>query len=295
MIISASRRTDIPAFYAEWFMNRVKDGFVLIRNPFGATWVDRVSLKPADVDAIVFWTRNAHPLIPYLDDLDRVGHRYYFQYTLVHYPTVFDESTVPLSQKIDRFRRLSQRAGRDQVIWRYDPIIFSDVTDLHYHQDHFKEIAEALRGFSHRCVISFLDIYRKTRRAFDRLQRESGVRVLDIHRHEEKIREISRALGEVARHCDFETVTCAEALNLEDFGIRHGRCIDDELLTRLFGLNLSVSKDRGQRKLCRCVESKDIGAYNTCPSGCIYCYANTSFDSARRNFQNHQTTSPLLG
>lgn len=127
------------------------------------------------------------------------------------------------------------------------------------------------------------------------MQRESGVRVLDIHRHEEKIREISRVLGEVARHCDLETVTCAEALNLEDFGIRHGRCIDDELLTRLFGLNLSVSKDRGQRKLCRCVESKDIGAYNTCPSGCIYCYANTNFDSARRNFQNHQTTSPLLG
>ncbi len=295
MIISASRRTDIPAFYPVWFMNRIRDGFLHVRNPFTPNRIDRVSLEPANVDAIVFWTRNAEPIIPYLDDLDKIGHHYYFQYTLVHYPRVFERSTVSLSRKIDRFRTLSHRVGRDRVVWRYDPIILSNVTDEGYHWNHFKEIAEALRGFTHRCVISFLDIYRKTRGILDRLERGEDVRVIDIHRNEPKAREISGLLGEFARGCGFGIVTCAEAFDLEDFGIHHGKCIDDRLLNRLFGLKLSVPKDKGQRKVCRCVESKDIGAYDTCPYGCIYCYANVRPELAQKNFQNHQTTSSLLG
>ncbi len=295
MIISASRRTDIPAFYPVWFMNRIREGFLHIRNPFSPNRIDRVSLKPANVDAIVFWTRNAEPLIPYLDDLDQIGYRYYFQYTLVHYPRVFERSTVSLSRKIDRFRRLSHWVGRDRVVWRYDPIILSNVTDERYHWNHFKKIAEALRGFTHRCVISFLDIYRKTRGILDRLERDEDVRLIDIHHNEPKAREISGLLGEFARDCGFEIVTCAEAFDLEHFGIHHGKCIDDRLLNRLFQLELSVRKDKGQRKLCRCIESKDIGAYDTCPYGCIYCYANARPELTQKNFQNHQTTSPLLG
>ncbi len=295
MIISASRRTDIPALYTEWFMNRVKDGFVLIRNPFRPNQTRRVSLGAAAVDAIVFWTRNAEPLIRYLDELDLMGFRYYFQYTLVHYPKVFECSPLSLSQKIERFRFLSNRVGSSRIIWRYDPIILSSLTDQGYHKKWFEEIAKALSGFTRRCVISFLDIYPKMRRALNRLHREEGIIVTDIRHHDPKVGEISKFIGEVGRNHGFEVVTCAEQFDLEEFGVHHGKCIDDELLNTLFGLHLSVSKDKGQRRLCRCVESQDIGAYNTCPSGCIYCYANTSFGSARRNFQNHRTTSPLLG
>jgi len=294
MIISASRRTDIPAFYSEWFMNRVRDGFALIRNPFRSTQIGRVGLDAARVDAIIFWTRNAEPLIPYLDELDRMGYRYYFQYTLIHYPRAFERSSVSLSRKVERFRRLSRRVGPERIVWRYDPIILSNLTDQRYHARHFEEIARALRGFTHRSVISFLDIYRKTKRVLDGLKRKNGLRVVDIHQHEGMIREISGLLSEVGRGCDFETFTCAEPFDLEDFGIRHGKCIDDELLNRLFGLHLSVPKDKGQRELCGCAESKDIGAYDTCPHGCVYCYANSSHKSARRNFHMHDSRAPLL-
>jgi len=294
MIVSASRRTDIPAFYSEWFMNRIRDGFVLIRNPFRPTQIGRISLDAATVDAIVFWTRNAEPLIPHLDELDLMGYGYYFQYTVVHYPRVFERSSLPLSQKVERFKRLSERVGPDKIIWRYDPIILSNLTDQRYHQVHFREIARVLRGFTHRCIISFLDIYRKTKKALDILREKKDTRVVDIHQHEAKIREISGFLAEFGRDCGFEIFTCAEAFNLEDFGIRHGKCIDDELLNRLFQRNLSLPKDKSQRKLCGCAESKDIGVYDTCPYGCIYCYANTSPELAQKNFHRHNSHAPLL-
>ena len=294
MIVSASRRTDIPAFYAEWFMNRIRQGFVHTRNPFRPTQIGRVSLKPATVDAIVFWTRNAEPLVPHLDELNRMGYHYYFQYTLVHYPKVFEGSSVSLSQKIDRLRCLSQRVGSERIIWRYDPIILSNLTDQRYHESLFLEIARALRGFTHRCVISFLDIYRKVGKALEKLNREQGVSVIDIHQHENKAREISRLLSQVGRDCGLEILSCAEPFNLEEFGITHGKCIDDELLNRIFGLHLSSPKDKHQRALCKCVESKDIGAYDTCPHGCIYCYANSCQELAQSNFRRHDRQSPFL-
>lgn len=294
MIVSASRRTDIPAFYADWFINRIRSGFVLIRNPFRPTQIARISLEPTRVDAIVFWTRNAEPLMPYLAELDLMGYGYYFQYTVVHYPRVFERSSASESRKVDRFRRLSQRVGPDRIIWRYDPIILSNLTDLTYHEGHFEAIAKDLKGFTHRCIISFLDIYRKTERALDILKKERDIRVVDIHQHEGKIRELCRVFAAIGRDCSFEISTCAERSNLEDYGIRHGRCIDDKLVNRLFGLNLAIAKDKGQRKLCGCVESKDIGVYDTCPHGCIYCYANTNPELARRNFHRHNRHAPLL-
>ena len=294
MILSVSRRTDIPTYYSEWFMNRIREGSVVIRNPFRPTQMSPVSLDPAGVDAIVFWTRNGEPLTPYLDELDRMGYCYYFHYTVVHYPEVFEGSSDPLPQKLERFKRLSHRVGPERIIWRYDPIILSSLTDEEYHQFHFEEIARSLKGFSYRCVISFLDIYRKTEKILDSLKREKGIRVINMHHHEGKIREISRFLSNVGGECNFEIFTCAEAVRLEELGIRHGKCIDDDLLNRLFGLDLSRAKDKGQRKLCRCVESKDVGAYDTCPHGCFYCYANTSPELARKNFFRHNKYSPVL-
>ena len=294
MIVSASRRTDIPAFYGEWFMNRIRDGFVLTQTPFRTSQVRRVSLEPEHVDAIVFWTRNGDPLLHHLDELDRRGFRYYFLYTLVHYPRAFERFSGPLSQKLERFKRLSQKVGPDRIVWRYDPIILSNVTDSRYHYALFEEIAAALAGFTRRCIISFLDIYAKTRRLLDRLQKESDIRVINVHDDESKIRHICSHLSQVSSQASFEIFTCAEPFNLLDLGILQGRCIDDKLLNRLFGLNLPMSKDKGQRKLCRCVESKDIGVYDTCPHGCVYCYANTSYKTAQANFRKHDKYAPLL-
>jgi len=294
MIISVSRRTDIPAFYAEWFLNRIRDGFVLVRRPFRPTQIERISLAPTDVDALVFWTRNADPLIPHLDELDAKGYRYYFQYTLVHYPTPLEKSTASLSQKIERFRRLSRRIGPERMIWRYDPIILTVLTDQEYHRRCFEDIAKGVSGLTHRCMISFLDVYRKTRQRMAQLSGQEAMRLIDLHRDEKKARALSGLFAERVREHDLELFTCAEPFDLEDLGIRHGKCVDDGLIGRLFGLNLSLPKDKGQRRLCRCVESKDIGTYNTCPHGCVYCYANTSDELARRHFQKHDPHAPML-
>jgi len=294
MIISVSRRTDIPAFYAEWFLNRLREGFVLVRHPFRPSQIERISLAPVDVDALVFWTRNADPLIPHLDELDSRGYRYYFQYTLVHYPKSLEKSPISLSQKIERFRKLSERIGPERIIWRYDPVILTILTDQQYHRRCFEEIAKGLRGFTHRCMISFLDVYRKTKQKMAELSGKEAMRLIDLHQDEEKARELSRLFSERAREYALELFTCAEPFDLEDLGIRHGKCVDDRLIGRLFGLNLSLTKDRGQRRLCRCVESKDIGTYDTCPHGCVYCYANTSDELAQRNFQRHDAYAPML-
>jgi hypothetical protein len=294
MIVSASRRTDIPAYYSEWFMNRIRDGFVLVRNPFRPTQISRVNLEPGRVDGIVFWTRNGEPLIPYLPELDRIPYCYYVQYTVVHYPRILEPSSVSLPRKLDGFKRLSERIGPNRVVWRYDPIILSNLTDVAYHEGYFKEIATALSGFTRRCVISFLDIYRKTRKAVEDAKRKKGIRVVDVHRHDWNARELSRVLAKIGGDYGLEMLTCAEPFDLEDWGIRHGKCIDDALLNRLFGLNLTVTKDKGQRELCGCVESKDIGAYNTCPHGCMYCYANTTVELARRNFKRHESGATWL-
>ena len=294
MIVSVSRRTDIPAFYAEWFLNRVREGFVLVRRPFRPRQIERISLAPMDVDALVFWTRNADPLIPHLDELDSRGYRYYFQYTVVHYPKSLEKSPISLSQKIERFRKLSERIGPERIIWRYDPVILTILTDQQYHRRCFEEIANGLRGFTHRCMISFLDVYRKTKQKMAELSGEEAMTLIDLHRHEEKARELSRLFSESGREHALELFTCAEPFDLEDLGIRHGKCVDDELIGRLCGLNLSLPKDRGQRRLCHCVESKDIGTYDTCPHGCVYCYANTSDELVRRNFQKHDPYAPML-
>jgi hypothetical protein len=294
MIISASRRTDIPAFYAEWFMSRIRSGFCLLRNPFRPTQIARVPLDPASVDAIVFWTRNAQPLIPYLAELDGMGYRYYFQYTLVHYPGIFERDVTSVSQKLQRFRSLSQRVGPHRIVWRYDPIVMSNTTDHRYHVTQFETIARTLRGSTSACVISFLDLYRKTERSLDRLRQEKNIGVIDVRGRTMEMAALLRSFSTIARECDLEVTACAEPLDLESLGVHRARCIDAERINRLFGLHLSLEKDKSQRRLCRCVESKDIGAYDTCPYGCIYCYANTSPELAQKNFHRHRSDAPVL-
>ncbi|WP_368232807.1 DUF1848 domain-containing protein [Aeromonas sp. s3] len=291
MILSASRRTDIPAFYTPWFMNRIRAGFLLVRNPFNAHQISRISLLPSEVDAIVFWTRNPQMLMTHLDELDSLGYRYYFQYTITGYPKLLEHSVPRPHRAIATFSELSDRIGKDRVIWRYDPILLSNIVDLDEHKRLFKKIASMLEGKTSRVVISFADLYKKTERNLDVI---SELEYKDILHEQQSVLDLSSYMSEVASAHGMEIESCAEGLDLSQVGVSHGKCIDDALLMKLFGISLSERKDSGQRAECGCIRSVDIGVYNTCLHGCSYCYATYSQSSVLKNKAKHDPRSPFL-
>jgi DNA repair photolyase len=295
-IISASRRTDIPAFFSEWFMKRVRAGFFYRINPFNAHQVTSSSLKPGDVDAIVFWTKNPQPLLRFLPELDDRGFNYYFQFTLNPYDTRLEPHVPPLAERLHTFRTLADMVGARRVIWRYDPIILSSITPGNYHREQFARIAEGLQGFTERVMFSFLDFYGKASGRLKTIEREQGITFFDITAGKYTIerRELLAAMQKRARDNGMNLWSCAETEDLEDIGIRHGHCIDGKLVHELFGAANRYKKDRYQRRECGCVESVDMGIYNTCSFQCAYCYANTSHKMIAANLLKHCRTSPAL-
>lgn len=291
VIISASRRTDIPAHYSEWFMNRVRARYCLVPNPFNRLQVSRVSLEPVDVDAIVFWTRNPRPLVPHLPELDGRGYRYYFLVTLMANPRQIDPGCPPVETAIQNFRRLADGIGPERVIWRYDPILLSTATDPGFHLNAYSQIARALKGYTHRSVVSIVRVYRKLRRRVSELAAQ-GIELLP--HNEETLSALMGSLAETAAMNGMEIRSCADELDLQRCGIRPGKCVDDELISRVFGLNLEVGKDPCQRAQCGCVAGRDIGMYDSCPAGCIYCYAVASFEQARARYRQHNPEAPSL-
>ena len=292
MIISASRRTDIPAFYSAWLMNRIRAGWVAVPNPANHKQVAAVSLMPGDVDAIVFWTRDARPLIPYLQELDTLGHRFYFQYTITGYPRLLEPHTPSLVDAVQTLRKLSDMVGPRRVVWRYDPILFSDKIDEAYHLRRFDEICSKLTGYSIRCVISFLDFYRKARANLARLDE----RVYDIPQNMDLL-VFTKKMAEIGHAHGFQLATCAELLDLEEAGVWPGRCIDGDLIRELFGIRVDMAKDAGQRDACGCVRSRDIGMYDSCLHGCAYCYANVSLTTSigRARTLHNPNSASLVG
>lgn len=290
MIISASRRTDIPAFYSKWFLNRIRDQFVLIRNPFNYHQITRVELTSDEVDCIVFWTRNPLPLIPHLQELDSRGLRYYFQFTITGYGPDLEPHVPSLASAVSAFKKLSDLVGPERVIWRYDPIAISKRTPSDFHVKTYTAIAEALRGYTHGSVISILDVYKKTEKNMANI---FGFDVTD-QPSEECVFQIATTLGSVATSCAMDIKSCAEKYDLSHCGIPSGKCIDEALLTQLWGISYPSKKDAGQRLECGCVKSIDIGMYNTCGHGCKYCYATFSHKTAQTNIANHDPASPFL-
>lgn len=284
MILSVSRRTDIPAFYSDWFFNRLKEGFVYVRNPMNIHQVSRITLSPDVIDCIVFWSKNPKPMIARLDELK--GYMYYFQFTINAYDRGFEVGVPRKEGIINTFKELSGKIGPKRVIWRYDPILLTDKMDIKYHIRYFEEIAKRLEGYTDTCVISFVDLYKKTQNNLkDTEAREPS--------HKEML-EISLQMFLIAKKYGITIQTCAEEIALESVGIKHGRCIDNALIEDLLGVKLVVSKDPNQRKGCGCVQSIDIGEYNTCAHGCKYCYANFKEDMVLRNRTAHDPQSPLL-
>lgn len=285
MIISASRRTDIPTYYSEWFMNRIREGYALARNPMNAHQVSRISLSPEVVDGIVFWTKNPAPMLDKLPQLK--DYMYYFQFTLNAYEQDV-EAGVPLKHKyiVPTFQRLSEMIGPERVVWRYDPILVSDKYTFDYHVKYFELLAKKLASYTQKCTISFLDMYVKT---------ERNVAGLNIQPWTLELQDaMAKSLAEIAHSYGLELETCAEGIELEKYGIKHAHCIDGELFAKLLGCPLKVGKDKNQRKECGCVDSVDIGAYNTCRNGCRYCYANFNAKMVQNNQQRHNPLSPLL-
>ena len=294
MIISASRRTDIPAFYADWFINRIRAGYCTVPNPHNPKQVSRVSLLPEDVDVIVFWTRNPKPMFPYLDELCQRGYRFYYQYTLIGYPREIDPRSPSRQVAIETLRELSDRIGHHRVIWRYDPIVFSRLTGAAFHSENYACIAEALCGYTTRSVISVMDMYNKIRKRIEQLDQQ-GVGVVDHDgRSGPRCDDLMNTIAQTAREHDMQIFSCAEERDLEPCGILPGKCIDDDYIKTAFRLEVGHKKDPGQRQACGCVVSRDIGAYNTCVFGCNYCYATGDFEHARANLEAHDPQSPSL-
>jgi len=297
-IISASRRTDIPAFYAEWLMKRIEAGYCLVPNPFNRKQISKVLLNPQDLDVIVFWTRNPRPLMPHLAELDRRGFRYYFQYTLMDNPRWLDPKSPPVDGAIKTFRDLAEKIGKEKVIWRYDPMVFTPHTHAGYHREAFDRIAEALQGSTQRAVISIMDPYPKAAGRMRKAATEGGEILQITEPHPDWFCDLIEGMVTTSARCGMEIYSCAEDLDLRPYGVQPGKCVDDEYITRTFGrafgISVGTKKDPSQREECGCVVSKDIGVYDTCLFGCQYCYATHSFEAARNHHQEHDPNGAAI-
>mgnify|MGYP002626455662 CR=1 FL=1 len=286
MIISASRRTDIPAFYSEWFLNRIKAGFVDVVNPFNTKQVSRISLNPKVVDCIVFWTKDAAPIIDRLNALK--AYKFYFQFTITPYDEDVEPGLLRHQTKDDivrTFQRLSDKIGQDKVIWRYDPILLSRNHSVDWHFDQFAYLCDKLAPYTKRCVISFLDLYSKTKHNTQPL----GIRDISV----DEMRELALGISQIADG-KLEVQSCSEKIDLAEFGIKHGACIDKEIIEQVIGAEIDIAKDKTQRQECGCMSSVDIGQYDTCTHLCAYCYANFRPQIAKANFDRHNPKATSL-
>ena len=327
VIISASRSTDIPAFYSKWFFNRLKAGYCVWYNPFNQ--------KPMYVSfertkAIVFWTKNPEPILPYLHELDEKGIHYYFQVTLNDYVSEgFEPNVGPIEHRIDVFKRLSEMIGPERIIWRFDPLILTDSLTPRQLLTKIYHVGNQLKGYTNKLVFSFVDVkaYRKVQ---NNLVKETPFfnrdNVDSAEPTGDKREELVEGLAKLRDHWKSEgwnltLATCGELIDLDKYGIAHNRCIDGELMENLFSDDKEFVyylrtgklpepdlfgnipdlpkerkdlKDKGQRKACGCMISKDIGMYNTCRHFCVYCYANTSKEAVLNNKDRHNDDSESL-
>ena len=327
VIISASRSTDIPAFYAKWFFNRLAKGYCVWYNPFNQQPM-YISFKNCKV--VVFWTKNPEPIIPYLTELDKRGIHYYFQVTLNDYMQEgFEPNVPPVIKRIETFKRLSQMIGKEKVIWRFDPLIVTPQLMPRMLLTRIWHIGNELKGYTDKLVFSFVDVkaYRKVQNnliketAYFTREDVENAEMSDAQRMEivdglVKLREIWKQDG-----WNLQMATCAEDMDLSQYEIEHNCCIDGELMKRIFADDKELVyylhtgklperdmfgeippipvkpknlKDKGQRKICGCMVSKDIGMYNTCRHFCVYCYANTSKEAVLRNKDKHNDESESI-
>jgi hypothetical protein len=286
MILSVSRRTDIPAFYSEWLLNRLREGYAFIPNPRNSSRYKCVELTPQVADCIVFWTKNPTPLLPKLHEVSAMGYPFYFQFTLTPYGLDMERNLPSKKTLLKIFQALSDLLGPKRVVWRYDPVILTDAMNIAYHLRCFEQIAAALEGYTHRCIFSFLDLYPKVKRFL------SGTVTREIH--ETDMLRIAEGFSKIAQKHDVRLFTCCEPVDLSRFGVAHASCIDAGMIEDILGCSIRAKKDANQRPACGCAESVELGTYDCCPHGCIYCYATSSTKAIEKNIALHDPKSPVL-
>ena len=270
MIISASRRTDIPAFHMPWLMERLEAGHVTVSNPYNPKQSRLISLQPEAVDCLVFWTKNPQPMLPYLNQLTRMEYAYYFQFSLLPYDLTIAPHLPDQAALVRTFRTLSAEVGPQYALWRYDPVFLDEIRTIPWHFARFYELCRALNEATKICTISFLDRYGGLDKRFQTPT-------------EAEMHMLADGFARIAALFNISLQTCAETIDLSAYGIHHGACIDKALIETRSGKTLSVKKDKGQRPACLCAQSVDIGTYGTCAHGCRYCYGTSfrAFNSKR--------------
>ncbi len=289
-VISVSRRTDIPAWYSGWFMDKVDKGYCHVANPFNGK-VEIVSLAREDVDAMVFWSRNYKPALPHLRRLSDMGYRFYFQFTIVGYPRFID-SYIPSAQSACRTAHdLNSAFGDRSVVWRYDPIMLTSITHEKWHVTNFERLCRLLEGATDQCIISFVDYYRKLDRNLFPLLEDRGVKYFKPER--KTLDELAEKLWLTASRYGIKVTACCEP-ELNSSRVTSSSCIDPGRLQDITGKELDGAVTRPTRKGCLCAASKDIGAYDTCLARCAYCYANRSHAKNVENYRAIPVSSPCL-
>jgi hypothetical protein len=290
-VISVSRRTDIPAFYGDWFMKRLDEGLAAYVNPFGGSR-HFVSLSPEDVACLVFWSKNFEPFLDKLKEIRSRGYNCYFQFTINALPKIFESNVVEASAAIETLKDISRMFSRAHINWRYDPVVISEFTDHDFHLKNFQSLASRLEGFVDRCYFSFPTFYGKVKRNMALLRKEKGVEVLNPSR-DFRI-DLATQLAEIACQHGITLNSCCGDY-LVGGKIEKAHCIDGDVIGSLFFDDIYTYKVKPSRAECGCAESTDIGAYDTCPNGCIYCYANVNKQTAQVGYEKHDPRSAFLG
>ena len=282
MILHTGLRTDIPAFYPEWLKNRIEGGFALVRNPFNPNQITKYRISPDVVDVISFCTKNPAPFFPYMDVLKDYAQCWFV--TITPYGTDIEPHVPDKEQVMESFIRLSERVGKNAVIWRYDPIFILDKYTVEFHLDAFEYMAKTLSGFTDTCIISFIDLYQKVKRNFPKVREVSP---------EERI-TLAKEMVRIGKKYGILIKSCAEGTELAAYGVDTSGCMTAPVYEKAAGFTLNVPKIKGARTECGCLLTCDIGAYHTCGHLCKYCYANDDAEKVKRNMKLHNPNSPFL-
>ena len=283
MILQTGMRTDIPAFYSQWFANRLNEGYVLTRNPYNPMQVTRYNLDPTVVDLIAFCSKNPGPMLNYMDLLASYRGTYWFV-TITAYERDFEPNVPEIDKVIRDFQEISRIVGIDSMGWRYDPIFLNDEYTVERHLETYAYIASALEGYTKTSVISFTDLYQKVRKNFPEARTVGKA---------DRLR-LGSEMVQIAKKHGMTVKPCGEGDELSQFGADCRGCMTPDVYEKVLGLTMDFPKKKPLRQECACSLGNDIGAYNTCPHLCRYCYANYDEETVRRNFKLHDPKSPFL-
>ena len=282
MILNTGLRTDIPGFFSEWFYNRIEEGFVYVRNPYVKNQIYSYRLDPELIDCIIFCTKNPKPMLENLEKIDKFNQ--YWHITITPYEKEIEPNVPPMNDVLESFKYLSKKLGKENVTLRYDPIFINEKYTLEKHIESFEYIINSLSGYTTEAIISFIDLYEKTKRNFPK--------AIEVTKDERL--KLGKEFAQIGKKNNITIKTCVEGSELDKFGIDSSGCMTKEVIERAINKNLNVPKQKARNGECYCLLNNDIGEYNTCDHGCLYCYANSNKRLVKRNLKLHDPKSPIL-